>query len=95
MGRIVERQRLLRRAEYERMLAAGLFRDERVEFIRGVIVEMSPQNSPHAAVIQRLTRFFSRPFVDRADQRVQLPFAAGEDSLPEPDIAVVEQKDCR
>ena len=90
MGRLVERQRALRRHEYERMIDAGLFRDERIELIQGVIVEMSPQNMPHSGAIQVLTRLLVPPLVGRSDIRVQLPFAAGDDSLPEPDLALVE-----
>lgn len=72
------------------MIAAGLFRNERIELIEGVIVKMSPQNAPHAAVIQVLNRLLMPPLAGRADVRVQLPFAAGRDSLPEPDLAVVK-----
>jgi Uma2 family endonuclease len=72
------------------MIEAGLFRDERIELIGGVIVEMSPQNVPHAAAIQILTRLLVPPLVGRADVRVQLPFAVGDDSLPEPDLAIVK-----
>lgn len=74
------------------MIAAGLFRDERIELIEGVIVRMSPQNTPHAAAIQMLTRLLLPPLLGRADVRVKLPFAAGEDSLPEPDLALVEPR---
>jgi hypothetical protein len=38
-----ERVRPLKRTEYETMVAAGSFADERVELLEGVIVEMSPQ----------------------------------------------------
>ena len=71
------------------MLEAGLFRNEHVELIRGIIVRMSPQKDAHAMVIQILTRMLVPALVGRADVRVQLPFAAGDDSMPEPDLAVV------
>lgn len=90
MGRFGERQRPIRRHEYERMVAAGLFQGERIELIRGVIVELTPQNAPHSAAIQRLNRLLLPPLLGRADVRVQSPFAAGDDSLPEPDLAIVE-----
>src|SRR5882724_6201726 len=89
MGQLAERQRPLRREEYERMVAAGFFRDERVELIRGVVIEMSPQNAPHADVIQALNELLLPRLVGRAGVRIQLPFAAGDDSLPEPDLSVV------
>ena len=71
------------------MVAAGFFRDERVELIRGVVIQMSPQNTRHANVIEALTQLLLPPLAGRANVRVQLPFAAGGDSLPEPDLAVV------
>jgi len=89
MGLLAERHRPLRRVEYERMIDAGLFRDERVELIRGVIVQMSPQNAPHSAAIQMLNRLLTPALVGRADVRIQLPLATGADSLPEPDLALV------
>jgi Uma2 family endonuclease len=92
MGQLAERLRPLRREEYERMIAAGLFQNERIELIRGVIVQMSPQNSPHAAAIQMLTRLLLPPLLGRADVRVQLPFVVGDDSVPEPDLVQVEPK---
>jgi Uma2 family endonuclease len=90
MGQLAERQRPLRREEYERMVAVGFFRDERVELIRGVVVEMSAQNAPHAGVIQALSHLLLPALLGRANVRVQLPFVAGPDSLPEPDLAVVK-----
>jgi Uma2 family endonuclease len=89
MARLVERQRPLRREEYERMIDAGLFQNERVELIRGIIVRVSPQNSAHATVVQILNRLLVPALLGRADVRVQLPFAATADSMPEPDLAVV------
>lgn len=74
------------------MIDAGLFRNERVELIEGVIVEMSPQNSPHAAAIQMLTQLLTPHLVGRSGVRIQLPFVAGEDSLPEPNVALVEPR---
>jgi Uma2 family endonuclease len=84
-----ERLRPLRRAEFERMVEVGLFVDERIELLQGLLVEMSPQGPPQAAIIQRLTTLLTPALVGRAEVRVQLPLAVSEDSLPEPDIAVV------
>ena len=71
------------------MADADLFQNERVELIRGIIVRMSPQKEAHATVIQILTRIFVPALLGRADVRVQLPFAASDDSMPEPDLALV------
>jgi Uma2 family endonuclease len=88
-----ERARPFKRVEYETMIAAGLFEDERVELLDGVIVEMSPQSPLHAAVIQRLDAALQRLLQGRGVVRVQMPLAAGEASLPEPDVAVVPPGD--
>src|SRR5882724_5408075 len=88
-----ERLRLLRRAEYERMVDQGLFRDERVELLKGAIVEMSPQGARHAATVQRLTTRLGIALVGRAEVRIQLPLAVTDDSLPEPDVALVAPGD--
>lgn len=72
------------------MIDVGLFRDERVELLRGVIVEMSPQNEPQSDVIQFLNQRLVPALLGRADVRGQLPFNAGADSVPEPDFALVK-----
>ena len=81
-----ERVRPLRRREYERLVEAGVFEDERVELLRGVLVEMSPQGEPHARITAWLAHRFARALaIDRFDVRSHSPFAATEDSMPEPD----------
>jgi Uma2 family endonuclease len=89
MGHLAERQRPLRRIEYERLVEERFFENERVELIKGVILEMTPQDVPHANAIQILTRLLVPRLVGRADVRIQLPFAADDFSLPEPDFALV------
>jgi Uma2 family endonuclease len=81
--------RLMSRLEYDRLIAAGLFDNERVELIRGIVVQMAPNGPAHADPIDVLTRHFVRALGDRAVVRVQLPFAASDDSEPEPDLAIV------
>jgi len=90
-----ERLRLLRRVEFEHMVNQGLFRDERIELLRGQLVEMSPQHPPHAGTIQRLNTLLAPPLAGRAEVRIQLPLAVSDDSLPEPDVAVVSPGDYR
>jgi Uma2 family endonuclease len=84
-----ERVRPLKRFEYEKLVDAGVFDDERVELLGGAIVEMSPQSPQHAATIIRLTKLLVRAAGDRAEICAQLPFVASDDSLPEPDLALV------
>ena len=75
------------------MAAEGVFGDERVELLEGLIIEMSPQGPPHAATIQRLTSLLVPVVKGRAEVRIQLPLAVSEHSLPEPDVAVVTPGD--
>jgi Uma2 family endonuclease len=88
-----ERVRPLRRVEFERMVDEGLFVDERIELLKGAIVEMSPQGAPHAATVQRLTTRLVVALAGRAEVRIQLPLAVTDDSLPEPDAAVIAPGD--
>jgi Uma2 family endonuclease len=90
-----ERPRPLRRAEYERLVALGAFEDERVELLHGVLVDMSPNKPGHVSPIDRLTMILVPALVGRAIVRVQSPMAAGDESEPEPDLAVVPPGDYR
>ncbi len=83
------RPRLMSRAEYDRLVDEGLFARERVELIRGLVVEMSPIGTHHADAIDFLNRFFVRALGDEAVVRVQLSFVASDDSEPQPDLALV------
>ncbi|HEY5951178.1 MAG TPA: Uma2 family endonuclease, partial [Kofleriaceae bacterium] len=83
--------RPLLRTEFERMVELGLFdEDERIELLDGVLVKkMSPQEVPHAMVIEWLSNALMRGVARSLAVRTQLPFAAGRYALPEPDITVV------
>lgn len=78
------------REDYERLAEDGYFQpDERVELVDGIIYEMSPQKSWHAAAIQALLESLGLVFKDGYDIRAQMPLALSLDSEPEPDVAVV------
>lgn len=76
--------------EYERLVAAGAFRDTNVELIDGLVLDMSPKSPQHENVVQWLTYWF----IDRLDRsRFQLRVSAPlrlQDGEPEPDIAVCQ-----
>ena len=89
-----ERIRAIRRVEFLRMAELGLFEDERVELLGGVIVEMTPPGTRHSESVNRVMKaFFVLEFQARARVRVQLPVALDEYSLPLPDLAVVPHAD--
>lgn len=77
------------RKEYERMAEAGFFHpDARVELIGGIVYDMAPQGSIHTTVVHALLEALRQAFPG-SYIRVQAPLALGEDSAPEPDVAVV------
>jgi Uma2 family endonuclease len=84
-----ERVRPLHRREYEQLIEAGAFEDERVELLRGVLVEMSPQSEDHVVSCARIARMLNRALGDELEVRTHASHAAGEDSMPEPDVVVV------
>jgi len=78
------------RAEYDRMIDAGLFHPEdRVELIDGDILAVTPQDSRHATALRQCTKALEEAFGAGFDVRPQLPLALEESSEPEPDLAVV------
>jgi len=80
------------REEYERLAAKGFFApDRKVELVEGVIYDMAPQNSPHATALHLSQEALRSVFPPGSGYvvRCQSPLALGEDSEPEPDLAVV------
>lgn len=79
----------LTRAEYDVLVAQGVLEDQKVELLRGMIVEMSPTYRPHGLGVQWLTMWFARRLPEDLHVRVQSGMAATDDSEPEPDLVVV------
>jgi Uma2 family endonuclease len=77
------------REEYYALAEQGLFDRCRVERIEGEIVDMSPQMSRHAATVSLGAQALERAFGAGWLTRVQMLLALGQDSDPEPDLAVV------
>ncbi len=71
------------------MIETGILdEDEHVELLEGEIVQMSPQEKPHARALGKLTRWFVKGVGDEYVVRPQLPLTL-PDSEPEPDLAIV------
>ncbi|HVY45124.1 MAG TPA: Uma2 family endonuclease [Minicystis sp.] len=90
-----ERPRPLRRGEYDQLVRLGAFEGERVELLRGVVVEMTPNDPEHANPVDRLAERLTVAIAGRARVRVQQPLCAADESEPEPDLAVVPLGDYR
>jgi Uma2 family endonuclease len=84
-----EKIRPLRRVEYDKLVALGVFDGEHIELIDGALLHMSPIGAPHCATVDRLNELLVLTFVGRARVRIQGSFAAGEFSEPEPDVSVL------
>ena len=83
-------RRLFTREEYYRMGEAGILKPtDRVELIRGEIIEMSPIGSRHIAFVNNLNQLLVVRLVGRAIVSVQNPVALADDTEPQPDLAVL------
>lgn len=84
-----ERYRPLKVSEYVALAELGAFQNEKVELLRGRVVRMVPQGEEHSWVMQMLTNMLVEHFGRWAAVRPALPMHASEDSMPEPDFALV------
>ena len=75
--------------EYYRLAEQGWFQGQRVQLIRGEIIQMPAQGHAHATAILRTERVLRPLFQKGYCLRVQMPLNVGMDTDPEPDIAVV------
>jgi Uma2 family endonuclease len=77
-------------AEYHRLAELGFFReDERVELIKGEIIQMAAKGTPHCVCETLLFRELVQLLLDRAMVRGQQPIIIPDHSEPEPDLAIV------
>ena len=88
MATAVPAPRLFSRGEFQHMVETGLLAGERVELLEGTILTMSPQNTPHAAVVNRLNYQLMRSCGPDMYIRVQSPIALDAYNQPEPDLVV-------
>jgi Uma2 family endonuclease len=87
-------RRRFTREEYYRMAEVGILKPtDRVELIRGEIVEMSPQGYRHQAFIDNLIALLAPRLVSRARLSVQSGVALSDDTEPEPDLKVLRFRD--
>jgi Uma2 family endonuclease len=83
-------KRLFTVQEYDRMIAANIFApQDRLELIRGEIVQMSPIGRRHAAHVRRLNTLFSEKLHQQAIVDIQNPIELDDNSEPQPDVAIL------
>lgn len=79
--------------EYHDMIDTGILTEnDRVELIRGEIIEKMPIGNRHIATVNRLNRLLTMATGNAAVVSVQNP-VAHSDSEPEPDIALLEPRE--
>ncbi len=78
--------------DYHRLIELGFLTEtDKVELIRGELVEMASQGTPHTFSVTRLCRRLDRLLGDRAVIRCQVPIAfIPLNSEPEPDAVVAK-----
>lgn len=80
--------------EWHQMIEIGVLRkDQHVELLDGEIYEMAPIDPPHQSVVDRLNRLLTTRLGTRAIIRVQGPVPSRPRSEPQPDVAVLRDRD--
>ena len=79
--------------EYEQMIATGVIREgERVELLEGEIIEMAAMGLPHVKRIVAFDYLLKRRVPATYIVAVQIPILLDDESQPEPDIVVYEER---
>lgn len=77
-------------AEFDNLVALGVFDGQRVELINGELLEMADMNDAHAQVVQLMQYALLTLFPPTTHTvRVQLPMRLPSGSRPVPDVVVV------
>jgi len=81
-------------SDYYRMAEVGILApDARVELIDGDIIDMVPPGSLHATTVDRLAGILIRAVGDQAWVRIQNPVRLSEISEPQPDLALLKNRE--
>ena len=78
-----------RRVEYERLVDRGVFEGEPLELIGGQLIVAEPKGSPHAAAVGMAGDALRTALPPGWIVRIQDPVLLDDESVPEPDVAVV------
>ncbi len=84
-------RRLFTIDEFEKMISDGILKeDERVELIRGEIIDMGPIKHPHAACVAILEFLLGEKLGRRAYVWGQNPIWFDDRNRPQPDVALLK-----
>ena len=80
--------------EYHRLTELGFFsEDDRVELIRGEIIQMAAKNTTHSVCSTRLYRELLNLIQEQATIRGQEPIIISNNNEPEPDLVIARNQD--
>jgi Uma2 family endonuclease len=80
--------------EYHQLIELGFLKEgDRIELIRGELIQMVAKGTPHTVCGSILCRQLDRLLGDRAVIRGQDPITLPNQSEPEPDVAIAQGKD--
>ncbi len=80
--------------DYMRLAESGILaEEERVELIRGEIVETPPISIAHVSIKMHLVALFTRTFADWALVGINNPVQLDEFSLPQPDVVLLRSRE--
>ncbi|MGC1393794.1 MAG: Uma2 family endonuclease [Coleofasciculaceae cyanobacterium] len=76
--------------EYHRLAELGFFHeDDRIELIRGEIIQMAAKGTPHTTCCRNLLRELAALLAGLAELQCQDPITLPSQSEPEPDFAIL------
>ena len=79
--------------EYHQLVELGFFNEnDRIELIRGEIIEMAPKRAPHSVCNSILFGELYKLLSERANVRGQEPITLPSNSEPEPDVVIAKKK---
>ncbi|MEH2294290.1 Uma2 family endonuclease [Nostoc sp.] len=80
--------------EYHRLGELGFFHeDDHIELINGEIIEMASKGTAHETCLRNLWKQLPKLVGDRATLQSQAPITLPPNSEPEPDFAIVQNRD--
>jgi Uma2 family endonuclease len=86
-------RRRFTREEYHRMAEVGILKPwDRIELIRGEIVEKVTQGRRHRAFVDNLTQLLIAALRGRAIVSAQGPVVLTDDTEPEPDVQILRRR---
>ncbi len=80
--------------QFHKMAESGILNeDDRVELIRGEIIEMAAIGTKHAAYVRRLDKVLHRKLGDEVIISVQNPIGLDDSSEPQPDVVLLQPRE--